>query len=145
MISVATDSRTVEENWYIFKTGLLESVTKYVPQKVIRNQRSLPHDIKRCMKQRKRLYNQAKRSNKHEDWAAYHSARNEVNNKLELDHSDYCRKMFDEFFLATVDSFGSISRPSVKIQLEFLLYLWIVPWYLIHREKLMINFSQNLL
>jgi len=34
-ISADPDSRTVEENWYIFKTGLLESVTKYVPQKVI--------------------------------------------------------------------------------------------------------------
>jgi len=53
-------SRTVEENWQLFKSGLLESITKYVPQKVIRNQKSLPwinYDIKRCIKQRKRLYN----------------------------------------------------------------------------------------
>ena len=36
--------------------------------------------------------------NTHEDWAAYWSARNEVNNKLELAHSSYCRRMFDDSF-----------------------------------------------
>ena len=63
-ISVDPYSRTVEENWRLFKTGLLESITKYVPQKAIRNQKSMPwinHDIKHCMKQRKRLYNRAKK------------------------------------------------------------------------------------
>ena len=50
------------------------------------------------MKQRKRLYNRAKRTNKDEDWAAYRSVRNEVNSKLELTHSSYCRRMFDNSF-----------------------------------------------
>jgi len=49
------------------------------------------------MKQRKCLCNQAERSNKHEDWAAYQSARNEVN-KVESAHSSYCRRMFDNSF-----------------------------------------------
>jgi len=91
----------VEENWQLFKAGLLENITKYVPQKVIRNQKSWPwisYDIKHCMKQRKHLYNRAKRSNKHDDWAAYRLTRNEVNNKLESAHSSYCRRMFDDSF-----------------------------------------------
>ena len=62
-------------------------------------------------------------SNKHEDWAAYCSARNEVNNKLELAHSSYCRRMFDDSFLAIADSFESTSKPNAKIHQEFFLYL----------------------
>ena len=100
-LSINPCSKTIEENWQLFKTALLESISKYVPQKVIRNQKKLPWincDIKRCMKQRKRLYNRAKKTNKDEDWAAYRSARNEVNSKLESAHSSYCRRMFDDSF-----------------------------------------------
>ena len=100
-LSINPCSKTVEENWQLFKTALLESISKYVPQKVIRNQKKLPWincDIKRCMKQRKRLYNRARKTNRDEDWAAYRSARNEVNSKLESAHSSYCRRMFDDSF-----------------------------------------------
>ena len=100
-LSINPCSKTVEENWQLFKTALLESISKYVPQKVIRNQKKLPWincDIKRCMKQRKRLYNRAKKTNRDEDWAAYRLARNEVNSKLESAHSSYCRRMFDDSF-----------------------------------------------
>ena len=41
-LSINPCSKTVEENWQLFKTALLESISKYVPQKVIRNQKNYP-------------------------------------------------------------------------------------------------------
>ena len=46
-MSVNPYSKTAEENWQLFKTGLLESIIKYVPQKTIRNQERLTLDKSR--------------------------------------------------------------------------------------------------
>ena len=45
------------------------------------------------MRHRKHLYDVAKQSGKPEDWAAYHSMRNQVNNELECAHNTYCSKL----------------------------------------------------
>ena len=110
-------SRTVEENWQLFKTCLQDSVSKNVPQKTIRNQNSLPwinHDIKCSMKKRKRLYDRAKQTGKPEDWAAYRLERNEVNSKLELAHLSYCNRLFDESFSGNRRQFWKYIRAKRK-------------------------------
>ena len=56
------------------------------------------------MKQRKRLYNFAKTSNKDEEWA-YHLVRNEVNSELESVHTSYCRIMFDNSYASNCRQF----------------------------------------
>ena len=88
-MSSNSHSRTVQDNWNRFKSSLLDSISKHVPQKSMKSRRDLPwlnHEIKNSMRHRKRLYNIAKQSGKSEDWAAYHSARNSVNSQLECTH-----------------------------------------------------------
>ena len=94
-------SRTVQDNWNLFKSSLLDSVSKHVPQKSIKSRCDLPwlnHEIKKSMRHRKRLYNIAKQSGKSEDWAAYRSARNSVNSQLECAHNAYYGQLFDDYF-----------------------------------------------
>jgi disulfide oxidoreductase YuzD len=53
---------TVEENWNFFKTTILSSVNKYVPQKTISGKQNvlwINHTIKRLIGQRQRRYNAA--------------------------------------------------------------------------------------
>ena len=50
------------------------------------------------MHHRKCLYDIARQSGKSEDWAAYRSMRNQVNNDLEYAHSAYCRRLFEDSF-----------------------------------------------
>ena len=56
-------SRTVQDNWNLFRSSLLDSVSKHVPRKFIKSQRDLPwlnHETKNSMHHRKQLYNIAK-------------------------------------------------------------------------------------
>ena len=49
-------SRTVQDNWNLFKSSLLDSVNTYVPQKSIKSRHDLPwlnHEIKNSMSHRK--------------------------------------------------------------------------------------------
>ena len=48
--------RTVQDNWNLFKSSLLDSVSKHVPQKSIKSRRDLRwlnHEIKNSMRHRK--------------------------------------------------------------------------------------------
>ena len=56
------------------------------------------HVIKSKMRHRKRLYDIAKQSGRSEDWAAYRSMRNQVNNDLQCAHSAYCSRLFEDSF-----------------------------------------------
>ena len=92
-------SRTFQDNWNIFKSSLLDSVSKHIPQKSNKSRHDLSwlnHGIKNSMHHRKRLYNIAKQSDKSEDWAAYCSARNSVNSQLECAHNAYYGRLFDD-------------------------------------------------
>ena len=94
-------SRTVQDYWNLFKSSLLDSVSKHIPQKSIKSRRDVPwlnHEIKNSMRHRKRLYNIAKQSGKSEDWAAYRSARNSVNSQLECAQNAYYGQLFDDSF-----------------------------------------------
>jgi len=56
-------SKSVNDNWINFKTALLQSIQKHIPQKTCKSQKDLPwlnHDIKKDMRNRKRLYDHAK-------------------------------------------------------------------------------------
>ena len=45
------------------------------------------------MKQRKRLYDKAKRTGNYTDWCDHKQARNEVNSLLETAHHNYCTNL----------------------------------------------------
>ena len=93
--------RTVEENWNLFKSALLNSVSEHIPQKSIKSRHDLPwlnHEIKNGMLHRRQLYNIAKQSGKSEDWAAYCLAKKLVNTQLEHAHNAYYSQLFDDSF-----------------------------------------------
>ena len=70
----------------------------------------LNHNIKKGMRNRKRLYDRAKRTNAPTDWNAYRKARNLVNSKLEVAHCDYQRRLFDESFTGNKRQFWKYIR-----------------------------------
>ena len=114
--------RSVEDNWNHFKSSLLATITKHIPQKVVKSKHDLPwlnHVIKSKMRHRKRLYDIAKQSGRSEDWAAYRSMRNQVNNDLQCAHSAYCSRLFEDSFSASgistlLDNGEYISDPKGK-------------------------------
>ena len=57
-MSSNSHSRTVQDNWNLFKSSLLDSVSKHVPQKSIKSRHDLPwlnHEIKKHASQKTTL------------------------------------------------------------------------------------------
>ena len=100
--------RTVEENWNLFKSALLNSVSEHIPQKSIKSCRDLPwlnHEIKNSMLRRRQLYNITTQSGNSEDRAVYRLARNLVNTQLERAHNVYYSQLFDDSFVGNCRQF----------------------------------------
>ena len=63
-------TKTVEENWADFKTTLISTSKKHIPQKTIAGKKSLPWlntRIKRLIRQKQRRYNTARRTKSDHD------------------------------------------------------------------------------
>ena len=85
---------TVEENWNFFKTTILSSVKKYVPQKTISGKENvlwINHTIKRLIGQRQRRYNVANTYNTPENWKKYRKAKDIVKKTMTEAHDNYIR------------------------------------------------------
>lgn len=85
-------NNTVEENWQSFKNKLQELTNKHIPQKTIRDRHDIPwmsRSIKRTIRKKGRLYNNAKKSNKPEDWVKFRAARKLVKKELAKAHDEY--------------------------------------------------------
>ncbi|XP_065892800.1 uncharacterized protein [Dysidea avara] len=94
-------SRTVDQLWQEFKMAVDKAVIDHVPHKVNNSRNRLPwinRQIKADMKERKRLYNKAKRSNLQHDWDAYRKTKNSINTKLKEAHNNYYKRLFDNSF-----------------------------------------------
>ena len=90
---------SVEENWQLLKDAIQKAMLKHIPSKLVKSRDKLPwinSSIKQKMKQRKRLYDKAKRSGSDTDWCDYKQARNEVNSLLETAHHNYCTNLFND-------------------------------------------------
>ena len=64
-LSTNPDKRSVEENWGLFKTSILNTATKHFPQRSVKHQYSNPwfsRELCRRVRKKQRLYRQAKRS-----------------------------------------------------------------------------------
>ena len=84
---------------------------KNIPQRKIKSHnRYLPwlsYDIKSKMKERKKLYDKAKKTQLPEDWNAYRVMRNTINVLLDTAHKDYCANLFKESFTNNKKQFWS--------------------------------------
>ena len=74
--------RSIDDNWSQFKKAVINTMLKNIPQREIKSRKYLPwlnQDIKSKMKERKNLYDKAKKTQLPEDWNAYRLTRNTVN------------------------------------------------------------------
>ena len=106
-------ARTVDNNWTLFKSFILDLLHKHVPQKTCKSHKDLPWintSIKREIRHRKHLYNRAKQSNLSTDWGAYRESRNKVTSMLDQAHSMYQSCLFDESFSGNRKQFWKYVR-----------------------------------
>ena len=90
-------SNSVQENWDKFKQAINNAITTNIPQTMSKPNKELPwitSNIKKQMKQRKKLYNKARRLQTEEAWHNYHSIKNNITNLIREAHSKYQNKMF---------------------------------------------------
>ena len=82
--SMPKDSKSVEDMWSTFKSGIQTSMDRNIPQRMCRRKDVLPwftHKLKRMVKRKARLYKRAKKKTK---WAEYRKFQKE------------CKKAFKE-------------------------------------------------
>ena len=80
---ISTDpyKNSVEQNWLLFKGAIYEALEKYISKRQIKTSRCIPritHAIKLKKKERKQLYDIARKIQSHESWEAYRIIRNQV-------------------------------------------------------------------
>ena len=83
------ECNSVDSNWHSLKETLTVSVSNHVPKKKLKSRKDLPwltRDIKRAMKNSKKLFDHAKQHNTEESWSNYRRARNRVNKALQIAH-----------------------------------------------------------
>jgi len=72
---------TIQENWESLKQAINNAITANIPQTMSRATRELPwinQDIKRQMRQHKKLHNKAKHLQTEESWQDYCKIKNNV-------------------------------------------------------------------
>ncbi len=110
--------RTVETNWCQFKQALNTIMKTHIPQRTMKHRRDVPwltREIRRKMRERKRLYDRAKQSQRDQDWTAYRKVRNRVNQMLEVAHSTYISKLLNETSLVMLSASGPTSGGYARI------------------------------
>ena len=92
-------SNTVQENWERFKQAINSAISANIPQTMSRATRELPwinQNIKRQMRQRKKLYNKAKHLQSEESWQDYRNIKNNITRLIRESHRKYQNKMFSD-------------------------------------------------
>jgi hypothetical protein len=85
----ATQSTTVEELWSTFKQGISETMISNIPSKTCKARQSVPwfsKSLRKMVKKKARLYNQAKKSNQWNTFHAFQKACKREFKKAEIDH-----------------------------------------------------------
>jgi len=86
------NTRTVEQNWNFFHEKILLIVDKHIPVKNIIASNHLPWmtlELKRMIKRKQHLYNQAKRFNRPSDWKLYKDMQSRVHTILKQQRLKY--------------------------------------------------------
>ena len=86
------NSRTINENWDLFKVKLQAAIDTFIPHKMTKSKLNLPwltRSIKRQMRKRDKLHSLANHSSKDSIKAAYRKQRNKVVTLLRSAHTNY--------------------------------------------------------
>ena len=92
-------SRSVNENWNIFKGKLHETIDRYIPSRTTSSRNHLPwinSSIRRMTRKKQRLYNLARRTKKTKHWERFNQLKRETRRALRRAHIDYINNIFRE-------------------------------------------------
>ena len=98
LLASEPSKKTVEENWVDFKTTLVSTSKKHIPQKNINGKRTLPWvntRIRRLIRQKQRRYNTARRTKSDQNWHKFKQLRKTVHKEIEIAHRNYVNNLFD--------------------------------------------------
>ncbi len=108
-------ARSVNENWTLFRSKVLEAMDKFIPSKMSRSRRNLPwitKTIKRLMRKRDRLFSKARKSKKEKDWGAYRRFRNHLAKTIKLSYHDYINNVIGDALTENPKHFWSFVKTS---------------------------------
>jgi len=91
-------TKSVEENWTLFKTILFDTVKKHIPQKTLSKKKSTPSlnsRIKRLIRQKQRHYNAARHSDSEQDWRKFRNLGKLVHNEMRKARENYINNLLD--------------------------------------------------
>ncbi|XP_072039781.1 uncharacterized protein [Amphiura filiformis] len=107
------DTRTVNENWNMFKTFLLEAMEKSVPHHMSKGKPSHPwinHHIIKHMRKRDKLYSAARKSKSERLWSSYKKQRNHVTKLLCESYHHYMEEILGPSLDTSPKTFWSFIR-----------------------------------
>ena len=134
LLASEPSKKTAEENWVDFKTTLVSTSKKHIPQKNINGKRTLPWvntRIRRLIRQKQRRHNTARRTKSDQNWHNFKQSRKTVHKEIEIAHRNYVNNLFD-LMNVTIEmepktanhewpsASGAISKQNGKTNLESL-------------------------
>lgn len=87
-----SSSRNLEENWTFFIENFQQIIKDHTPTKTLSTRTYLPwmsNTLKRLIRKKQRVYNQARCYHRDTDWLEYKSLQKEVNHELKYQHKSY--------------------------------------------------------
>ena len=116
-VNMENNSATVEELWADFSTRITKSVANNVPSRMVSPGKTIPwcdFKVKKALRQKKKAFNRARKSDSEEDWSKFRSIRKSVNKLTRSNYRKYIRetcaestKKFWSFIKSLkTDSFG---------------------------------------
>ena len=109
--------KSIEQNWLAFKNVVNQAVQKYIPQKQAKSSKHIPwlnKSIKSKMKERKHLYDIAKKTKSIEAWKSYQRLRNRITKEIEIAHTDHQSQLFTDDSNNTCKRFWKYIKSSRK-------------------------------
>ena len=97
---IASDpaSKSVQDNWSQFKHDFFCVIKEFIPQKILKNKRSLPwcnSKIKRLIRQKQRRHKTARRTGSDFDWRRFREIRKRIHAELRQSHQQYINGLLD--------------------------------------------------
>ena len=120
-------SNHIENNWQTFKTALHGTMIRNIPQRLSKKCKHLPwitHILKAKMRQRKSLYNTAKRLQTDDAWSKYRKVKNEISKEIKEAHERYQNNLL--IMTIAINSFGNMLNICARTILEFLHLITII-------------------
>jgi hypothetical protein len=91
-------SRSVDENWAMFKKAINDNMEKHIPQKSLSGRWHQPWinlKLKRQIGRKQRLFRRARKSGKTDHWNEFRSFRNKVNKLIKRSYWNYVNKLLE--------------------------------------------------